>query len=264
MLVNVSTDAWDPSQYDRFRDQRTQPFHDLLALARPVGGGRVVDLGCGTGELTRVLHHALGAADTLGLDRSAAMLSGTERLAGGGLHFARDDIATWEGAGYDAVFANASLQWVPDHDELLVRLTAALSSGGQLAFQVPANGDHPSHRVVWEVAAEDPFAAALARRLPPDHHRNVLAPERYAVLLDQLGFEEQHVRLQVYGHVLASTADVVEWVKGTALTSLRAVLEPAQYDHFVGRYRQVLLERLGDHHPYFYPFKRILAWGKRP
>ncbi len=224
----------------------------------------MVDLGCGTGELTRVLHESVGAADTLGLDRSMAMLTGTERLEGGGLHFAREDIGTWEGAGYDVVFANASLQWVPDHERLLARLSAALVGGGQLAFQVPANGDHPSHRVVWEVAAEEPFADLLVGRLPIDHHRNVLAPERYAVLLDQLGFVEQHVRLQVYGHVLASTADVVEWVKGTALTSFRAVLEPADYDHFVGRYREVLIQRLGDHQPYFYPFKRILVWARRP
>jgi trans-aconitate 2-methyltransferase len=260
----VSADAWDPSQYNRFGDQRTQPFHDLLALVRPVSGGRVVDLGCGTGELTRLLHETTGAAHTLGVDRSAAMLSGTERLEGGGLHFIQDDIGSWDGAGLDVVFANASLQWVPNHDELLVRLSAALKSGGQVAFQVPANGDHPSHRVVWEVAGEEPFVTWLAGRLPVDHHRNVLAPERYAVLLNQLGFVNQHVRLQVYGHVLPSTADVVEWVKGTALTSWRAILEPAQYDQFVGRYRGVLIERLGDHQPYFYPFKRILVWGTRP
>ncbi len=122
----------------------------------------------------------------------------------------------------------------------------------------------PSHRVVWQVAAEEPFVTALAGRVPPDHHRNVLSPEQYAVLLDRLGFADQHVRLQVYGHVLPSSADVVEWVKGTALTPFRAVLDASQYDEFVGRYRQLLLESLGRQEPYFYPFKRILVWGRRP
>jgi trans-aconitate 2-methyltransferase len=177
--------------------------------------------------------------------------------------FEAGDIGSWRPeSSPDLLFANASLQWVPNHDRLLPRLTAALASEGQLAFQVPANGDHASHRVVWEVAAEEPFAEALKGRLPVNHHDNVLAPERYAVLLNQLGFAQQNVRLQVYGHVLASTADVVEWVKGTALTSFRSVLEPAQYDAFVGRYRDALTERLGPHEPYFYPFKRILAWGR--
>ena len=264
MCRPVSTDAWDPSQYERFREQRSRPFHDLLSLVHPVPGGRVVDLGCGTGELTRVLHGAVRAADTLGLDRSAAMLNDTARLAVGGLHFAPGDIGTWEGAGYDVVFANASLQWVPDHDRLLARLSGALTPGGQLAFQVPANGDHASHRVVWQTAGEEPFATALVGRVPHDHHGNVLSPVQYAVLLDRLGFADQHVRLQVYGHVLPSTGDVVEWVKGSALTPFRAVLDASQYDQFVGRYRQLLLESLGRQEPYFYPFKRILVWGRRP
>jgi trans-aconitate 2-methyltransferase len=260
----VSTDAWDPSQYDRFRQERQQPFHDLLALVQPIAGGQAVDLGCGTGELTRILHTTVGAADTLGVDSSASMLAATPALEGDGLHFSLGDISTWEGAGYDLVFANASLQWVADHDRLLTRLRSTLSSGGQLAFQVPANGDHPSHRAIWPVAAEEPFAGALAGRLPPDHTRNVLPPERYAVLLHQLGFVAQHVRLQVYGHLLPSTAEVVEWVKGTALTPWQSLLGPALYDQFVDRYRQVLIERLGDQRPYFYPFKRILAWGRLP
>jgi len=224
----------------------------------------VVDLGCGTGELTQMLHAASGAGDTLGLDASEAMLAGTARLEGHGLHFSVGDIDTWEGEGYDLVFANASLQWVAAHDRLLGRLTSALSSGGQLAFQVPANGDHAAYRAIWPVAAEEPFASALAGRFPPDHNRNVLPPERYAVLLHQLGFADQHVRLQVYGHLLRSTADVVEWVKGTALTPFQALLDAPMYDRFVARYRQVVIERLGDDQPYFYPFKRILAWGRRP
>ena len=94
--------------------------------------------------------------------------------------------------------------------------------------------------------------------------RSVLAPERYAELLDRLGFAEQHVRLQVYGHRLASTAEVVEWVKGTSLTRFRARLDDTTYDRFVAAYRARLLAELGDRRPYFYPFKRILIWARAP
>jgi trans-aconitate 2-methyltransferase len=257
-------DGWDPSQYGRFRNERRQPFDDLLALVHPVPGGRIVDLGCGTGELTRVLHSRLEAADTLGLDRSAAMLAEADGADGDGIRFALGDIATWSGAGYDVVFANASLHWVPDHRRLLPALGRALAGAGQLAFQVPANGDHLSHTVVWEVAAEAPFAAALSGRMPADHSRNVLAPEAYASLLDESGFADQQVRLQVYGHHLASAAEVVEWVKGTALTPFRAALADPLYEQFVARYREALLSRLGDRQPYFYPFKRILVWARGP
>jgi trans-aconitate 2-methyltransferase len=70
----VSTDTWDPDQYERFERERSAPFFDLLELVQPCPGGRVVDLGCGTGELTRVLHERTRAGDTVGLDSSPAML----------------------------------------------------------------------------------------------------------------------------------------------------------------------------------------------
>jgi trans-aconitate 2-methyltransferase len=260
----VTADGWDPCQYSRFRDERRQPFHHLLGLLQVVPGGRVVDLGCGSGELTLVAHTYLRAADTIGIDNSPAMLAETRPHTGEGIRFEEADICTWRGSGFDVVLANASLQWVPLHQALLGRLAAALHPGGQLAFQVPANGDHPSHTTIREVAGEAPFLKALGGRLPPDHAANVLSPERYASLLDQIGFTEQHVRLQVYGHHLASTAEVVEWVKGSALTPYRSALPGPVYDELVTRYRRRLVERLGERRPYFYPFKRILCWARRP
>lgn len=86
--------------------------------------------------------------------------------------------------------------------------------------------------------------------------------EDYSGLLSALGFERQHVRLQVYGHLLDSAADVVEWMKGTSLTRLRAVMTPGDYDELVEEYRRRLSLKLGDQRPYFYAFKRILFWGR--
>jgi trans-aconitate 2-methyltransferase len=266
----VATDGWDPVQYDRFRDERRQPFFDLLSLVRPVPGGRVIDLGCGTGELTAWLHRSLEAAETIGIDRSPAMLADSSRWAGDGVRFAPREISTFpdrDGAdgAFDVVFANASLQWVDDHERLLTQLTSALGPQGQLAFQVPANFGHPSHAVAAAVAAEPPFADALAGHPDPNPGRRaLLAPESYSVALHRLGFTEQHVRLQVYGHVLESTETVVEWVKGTLLTPFREGLDERSYEAFLERYRTRLVAELGDHRPYFYPFSRILVWGQRP
>ena len=103
-------------------------------------------------------------------------------------------------------------------------------------MQIPANADHPSHRVAAEVAASEPFRAAMGGTPPPDQVAvNVLAPEQYAILLDHLGASRQHVRLQVYGHTLARSADVVEWVKGTSLTRFTNVL-PADLHERVPRH----------------------------
>jgi trans-aconitate 2-methyltransferase len=163
-------------------------------------------------------------------------------------------------AAYDLVFSNAALHWVEGHEALLARLTRALRPGGQLAVQMPANFDHPSHTVAADVAGEAPFAAAMgsyARKVP------VLAPEAYAEMLDRLGYAKQNVRLAVYGHKLASTGDVVEWVKGTLLTDYEKRMPPALFPRFVEAYRSRLIRTLGERKPYFFAFKRILFWARR-
>jgi trans-aconitate 2-methyltransferase len=89
-----------------------------------------------------------------------------------------------------------------------------------------------------------------------------LLPEIYSEILDSLRFDRQHVRLQVYGHQLASTADVVEWLKGSTLTRFKEPLGPTGWNQFVEVFRERLLAEIGEQTPYFYPFKRILMWAR--
>jgi trans-aconitate 2-methyltransferase len=259
------TDAWDPEQYRRFAAERRQPFDDLKALCMPMGGGSIVDLGCGTGELTAELHRDMRATSTLGIDRSEAMLAEAARWASEvpGLRFEQGDLAEWHGTGVDLVFANASLHWVPDHPNLLARLRFSLAPGGQLAFQVPATFDHPSHVLAAEVAAEAPFVGTDGDDVGRPGE-SVLTPARYAELLSALGAVQQSVRLQVYGHVLPSVESVVEWVRGTLLTQVRARLDDATFEEYLARYRARLLAELGQQRPYFYAFSRILCWARFP
>lgn len=256
----MSKDSWNPSQYERFRNERSQPFFDLMAMVEPQPAMRVVDLGCGTGELTRLLHEHLQASETVGMDSSASMLAKSEAFAGDGLRFEQQDISDFAADHqYHLVFSNAALQWTANHEETLGRLTAALVGGGQLAVQVPANNDHPAHTVAAELASESPFREAMngyEREWP------VLKPEEYAALLYRLGYREQQVRLQVYGHVLKSAEDVIEWVKGTLLTDYEKRMPADLYPQFLRRYRERLLAALEDTRPYFYPFKRILFRAK--
>lgn len=265
-MATETSGTWQPDQYERFAAERAQPFYDLLGLVQGAGPDRVVDLGCGTGSLTAELHGRLGAGTTLGIDNSPEMLARAADVGVDGVTFEEGDIGAFgpDTAGeFDVIFSNAALHWVPDHRSVLRQWTLALRPGGQLAVQVPANADHPSHRLSAELACESPYLDAFDGAPPPDPVWSVLAPNEYAELLDELGFGEQHVRLQVYGHHLESTAAVVEWVKGTSLTRFKKRLRPELFDEFVAEYRRRLVEVLGERAPYFYAFKRILFWGRR-
>jgi trans-aconitate 2-methyltransferase len=249
------TDAWNPEQYDRFLDERRQPFKDLLGLVRRRPEPRVLDLGCGTGEPTRDAHRLLEAWETLGLDSSPAMLAKARAHEENGLRFSLGDIRDELPAGpFDVVFSNAALHWVDDHPTLFGRLVSLLGEHGQLAVQMPANHRHPSHLVAAEVAGEAPFQEALAGfvlRSP------VLEPEEYTRILFDLGLRDVRVFLRVYLHVLASAEDVVEWVKGTTLTAYESRLSPEAYAAFLVRYRELLLARLETRRPYPFTFRRV-------
>jgi len=243
--------SWDPAQYERFKDERAQPFRDLVALIEPRPHMRIADLGCGTGELTRELHEELAASETIGIDSSETMLS--KATPSGSLRFELGDITAFTSdLPIDLIFSNAALHWIPDHERLFARLISLLAPHGQLAVQMPANHDHPSHHIAAELATSFGIQAKTV---------NILPAESYAALLRRLGFARQHVRLQVYGHVLPSTADVVEWTKGSTLTPYREALSAERYDEFLSEYTARLVEVLGDARPYFYTFKRVLMWA---
>ena len=256
-------DAWNPSQYGRFADQRSQPFFDLAALVRGPAA-KVVDLGCGPGNLTAELPRLVGAREVLGIANSPAMLAAAAAVARPGLVFAAGDLASFEAPGqYDLVFSNAALHWVPGHLELLGRLARSLRPGGQLAIQMPVNFDHPGARLAAALAHQEPYLEAFGGAPPADQAAaNVLAPEHYALALRELGFAEQRVYLELYLHQLESTAALVEWLRGTTLTRFAKLLPAELFEAYLAELRARLIEELGDLRPYPFTFRRLFLWGR--
>ena len=256
----MEKDHWNPEQYEEFKNERSQPFFDLLALVKPKPDMRVIDLGCGTGELTQVLHRHLNAAETIGLDSSKAMLSDSHFFEGTGLHFTHKNISDFDETHvYDLIFSNAALQWCPDHKSLFETLRKGLRPGGQFAVQMPSNYDHPAYTIARELAGEAPFKAALKGG---SKGIRILRSPEYSEIFYELGYKEQHVRIQVYPHILKSKESVIEWVKGTMLTFYESRLPKEIYSEFFVEYKKRVLAELKDSRPFFYPFKRILLWAR--
>ncbi len=227
--------AWSAKQYATFEDERTRPVRDLLAAVPGRAASAAVDLGCGPGNSTELLLQRFPDAEVTGLDSSPDMIAAARaRLPQ--LRFQVADISAWDAAGpFDAILANAVLQWLPDHAGLLPRLAAKLAPGGSLAVQMPDNLDEPAHRIMREVAADGPWAAKLmaaagvrAGMGTPDWYYGLLRPHCARV----------DVWRTTYHHPLAGGADaVVEWFKGSGLRPFLAPLDAGEQAGFLAEYR---------------------------
>jgi trans-aconitate 2-methyltransferase len=226
--------SWDPCQYERFGGERLRPALDLIGrldLDRP---RRIVDLGCGTGEITALLKGRWPEAEVTGIDSAPAMLAkAVARDAG--VAWVEADIAAWTPPehSFDLVFSNAALHWLDGHERLMARLMRAVAGGGALAVQMPRNFAAPSHRLMREVAAAGAWRDRLLPLLRPEP---VLPPQRYYDVLSPLASEIE-IWESEYLHVLEGDAPVVEWVKGSALRPLLDALpEPALRQAFLALY----------------------------
>ncbi|HZU13962.1 MAG TPA: methyltransferase domain-containing protein [Chloroflexota bacterium] len=250
---------WDPDRYHQFQRERALPFEDLLELVHVRPDLDVIDLGCGTGELTARLARALPRSHVVGLDSSPQMLQRAQAVEHPHLHFRQGDLADLTGT-WDLIVSNAAIQWVDDHRALLPRLFGALRPNGQIAVQIPSNYGHISHRLILDVASQEPFQTALCGWVT---HRSVLTIEEYAGIFYDLGAAEITVFEKVYPHVLPDADAVADWTRGTALVPYMERLPEDLQGPFLDRYRDALRAALPTR-PVFYPFRRTLFSAIKP
>jgi trans-aconitate 2-methyltransferase len=251
---------WDPKQYHKFQAERSAPFFDLLALVEIRPNLKVVDLGCGTGELTRKLADTLPDSDVTGIDSSSQMLDAAraKSFASPHLRFEQGDQAQLTGE-WDLIFSNAALHWTENHAELIAKLYRQLTPGGQIAVQIPSNHNHISHQIYREIASEEPFKSYLNdfQRYAP-----VLSIDEYARLFFEQGAEKIVVFEKIYPHVLEDSDAVVEWISGTALVPYFERIGEHK-EEFVDAIRAKMRAALPET-PVFYPFRRTLFSARKP
>jgi len=262
--------TWDPAQYLRHAGHRARPFTDLLARVPPLPGDRprIADLGCGPGNVTRLLADRWPGARITGYDNSPEMLDKAHvdhegpTSGGGRIDFAAADLRAWAPAEpYDLIVSNATFQWVPGHLDRFPVWVDALLPGGTFAFQVPGNFDSPSHRLMRELARSDRWRDRLGHTLR--HDDAVHMPAAYMATLADLGCEVDAWET-TYVHLLQGEDAVLDWVTGTGL---RPILTELGDDAgpFVAEYRTALREAYpATPHGTAFPFRRIFVVARKP
>jgi len=253
--------GWDPAKYLEFAGHRLRPALDLLARVPAAAPAVVHDLGCGTGNVTRLLLERWPTAAVTGVDGSAAMLAAA-RAATPEVTWVQADIGSWRSPRpADVVFSNAALHWLDDHAALFPRLIDRLARGGALAVQMPRNHDAPSHTEMIAAAETGPWRERLR---PALRTRPVAEPAVYHDIL------APHVsRLDVwetaYLHVLEGDNPVVEWTRGSALKPLLDALEEPERSGFLAEYSARIARaypRRADGRTLF-PFRRLFIVAVR-
>lgn len=247
---------WNPALYMKFGAERTQPSIDLASRISHPAPLRVLDVGCGPGNSTEVLAARFPGSKVMGIDNSPAMLE-QAKAACPEFDFRLCDVGSNMSAlegGFDVIFSNAVLQWVPDHPRVLGELIGLLSPGGVLAVQVPSNQDQPVQRAIRELAASPRWAEKLGNARP---HTTLTYADYYNILSAFAGKTE--LWETTYYHVLASHADILQWYRSTGLRPYLNLLSADEAEVFEKKW----MERIRPDYPLMqngkvlFPFPRL-------
>ena len=224
--------SWNPDQYLKFSAPRLRPAIDLLAAVPSIQPDTVYDLGCGAGNVTRLLAQRWPQAAITGVDDSAAMLAKAADESTG-VRWVLQSLAHWRAdEPADVIYSNAALHWLPGHAQLFPALLAQLAPGGVLAVQMPRNFGAPSHTLIADAVRAGPWRARLGPMLQPSP---VAAPDFYHGVLAPLAARVDIWETE-YLQVLDGPDPVKEWTKGTWLKQFLDALEEPERSAFEADY----------------------------
>jgi trans-aconitate 2-methyltransferase len=254
--MEIIMNDWNPGQYLKFKNERTQPAIDLLSRIKIKDPEKIIDLGCGPGNSTQILHERWPDAHILGIDNSREMIKkAAEDFPD--RKWAVADIAGFKSEIlYDLVFSNATLQWIHNHEKVLPDLFALVEKNGALAVQVPANNESPLHKAliyVSDLEKWNGFTGGCGKLLnyqSADYYYNLLNPVASVLELWET----------VYYHEMNNHYGLIEWYKSTGM---RPFLESIPGDEKKAEFENEVLEKCRDDYKIqkngkiLYPFKRI-------
>lgn len=250
--------TWDPKKYNEFKEERSKPFDDLTSHIVDQPNLKVIDLGCGTGELTLKLHQKLTNPFVLGIDNSAEMLA--KAATQKNLEFKEktileqiDDETKW-----DLIFSNAALQWIDNHNELFPKIISRLNPGGQFAVQMPQQNENILNKILFQLVQEEPFASYLKNWTRPSP---VLTLDEYAKILFENGGKDLVLYEKVYPLISNNEDDFFDFISGSALTVYQERLEEKEFEALTAEFKK----RINAYFPAvpsIYAFKRLIIYAK--
>lgn len=255
---------WDANLYLKFGDERTQPAIDLVTRVSLEAPQHIIDIGCGPGNSTAILRQRWPGARVTGLDSSPRMIEAA-RLSQPEQEWILADASSWlasTAAGYDLVFSNAALQWMPDHAALVPGLFGRVQPGGALAFQMPARAYSKIHQLILEVADEPEWIQRMGAA------RQGFTLERPGFYYDLLAGVAAKLEMweTEYCHVMPDRDAIIQWVSGTAvLPFLEALDSEAERQRFIVQ----LSARVEQAYPLqqdgkvLFPFRRLFLIAYR-
>ncbi|HVO54457.1 MAG TPA: methyltransferase domain-containing protein [Solirubrobacterales bacterium] len=186
---------WDAGTYQRISVPHEEWAEAVLSRLPLRGDETVLDAGCGTGRVTRMLIERLPEGRVLGVDGSTQMVAKVrEILRPQDEAFAADLTELELAEPVDAIVSSAVFHWILDHDSLFARMRAALHPGGRLAAQCGGAGNIDAFRRVGaEVQGREPYAEHFGDFEEP---WNYATPEETEERLSSAGFESVRCWLQ--------------------------------------------------------------------
>jgi len=253
---------WNPDLYMQFKSERTQPSIDLIARINQVEPKSIIDIGCGPGNSTQVLVNRWPKSQITGLDSSTAMIKKAKQDYPNQEWIVADALTYESEIKYDIVFSNAVIQWIPNHEELLMRFHGMLSDSGLVAIQIPLFWDMPLGKIIKNTAKDYRW------KTQTEGVSDLFTIHNYSFYYDHLSelFNSIEIWETQYFHILNSHVSILEMMRSTGL---KPFLDKLDDDSEKNEFEEEVLEKIKNAYPIqkkgkvLLPFKRLFFIGHK-
>ncbi len=251
----ISTD-WDPQLYLKYKNERTQPSIDLVSKINIDNPLKIIDIGCGPGNSTQILFQRWPESLITGVDNSPQMIEKAKSDYPKHEWILSDALYLDSKIKYSIVFSNATIQWIPNHKELILKLFNMLEINGVLAIQVPMFRDMPLGKSIEVVANKSKWnqytkgCVDLFTYNNYSFYYNVLAPLSKTIDIWETS----------YIHILDSQKAILEWIRSTGM---KPYLDRLENDEMKNEFEMNVLEEIINNYPVqnngkvLFSFKRL-------